>query len=85
MRLEETGRGFEIVLHDDYAGNGSESRLVQQSSAILDYEDSLGHPGSSALWVGKDHHLNREEVEHLVERLSRWLETGSLALEGDQT
>lgn len=84
MILARTNRGFEIVLHAKYPPEpGDPIRLVQASSAIGDYEDSLEHPGSSFLWVGQDHHLNREEVAELVARMQTWLETGSLAIYSD--
>ncbi len=53
-------------------------RLAAQSSAIGDYEDSFERPGSSFLWIGDYHHLNREEVQQLVNHLQSWLKTGSL-------
>jgi hypothetical protein len=74
-----TERGFQIVTHEIYVADPPEDgRLVQASSAIGDYEDSFDRPGSSFLWVGRDHHLNREEVAELVARLSHWLSTGRL-------
>ena len=56
-------------------------RLFQESSAKGDYEDSLDRPGSSFLWIGRNHHLNREEVAEFVKHLQRWLDTGSLSVE----
>ena len=53
MKVEYTERGFEFI---------SCKLLVQQSSIIGDYSDSLDKPGCSSLWIGGEH-LNREEVE----------------------
>jgi hypothetical protein len=47
--------------------------LLQESSAIGDYDDALDNPGSSRLWVGKDWHLNRDEVQQLTSCLTHWL------------
>lgn len=85
MRFTRTERGFGLVVHEGYPPEpGDESRLVQHSSIVLGYPDAFERPGTSALWVGNDHHLNREEVAQLRDRLTRWLETGSLALEGEE-
>lgn len=73
-------RGFQDVLLSGYPAESTkgEHRLVGQSSAIGGYDDSFQRPGSSALWVGEFHHLNREEVSKLVGYLQCWLETGKL-------
>jgi len=80
MRIERTPRGFFCVVHPAYAGKneGEEIRVIQESSAIGDYEDSMVKPGSSFLWVGENVHLNREEVEQLVGLMNFWLKTGRL-------
>ena len=80
MRKTSGRRGFQDVLHDGYETETSrgEHRLVGQSSAIGDYDDSWDRPGSSLLWVGEYHHLNREEVAELRDMLTMWLETGKL-------
>ena len=77
--VETTERGFEIVRYP-VDGKGSEvTRLVQQSSRIgSTYEDAMERPGTSFLWLGNDHHLDREEVAHLIENLTNWLASGSL-------
>lgn len=78
MKLEKTDRGFWNLVHPTYPPTRTkDSRLVSESSVIL-YDDALDHPGSSALWLGENHHLNREEVKELVGYLQRWLETGRL-------
>lgn len=81
MVLELTSRGFQALFHEAYppSSTGHEARLVQQSSAIGNYPDSLEKPGSSFLWVGEEHHLNREEVTELRDILTHWLKTGELA------
>lgn len=79
MRVKKTERGFRMVVHETYPPEGKESRIVQESSAIGDYDDSLSKPGSSYLWVGDHHHLNRQEVEELMKHLHCWLLTGNLA------
>jgi hypothetical protein len=79
MKVESTGRGFSIIKHEKYVEKISEmTRLVQESSAIGDYDNSFDMPGSSYLWVGQDHHLNREEVAKLIGFMSGWLKTGKL-------
>lgn len=84
MKAEKTGRGFVVVTHEKYQNNpGEMTVLVQESSAIGDYENSFERPGSSYLWVGQDHHLNREEVAELVSRMQHWLKTGRLKVDDD--
>lgn len=77
MKEETTDRGFQVVTHPGYA-SGHVCRVVGQSSAIGDYEDSMERPGSSFLWIGENHHLNREEVEQLKQNLVHWLRSGKL-------
>ena len=48
-------------------------KLIQESSAMGDYKNSWERPGSSYLWVGEYHHLNREEVKELIKRMKHWL------------
>ena len=67
-----TNRNFRLVEHQTYPESKIE-RLIQESSAIGDYKDALNNPGSSFLWIGKDFHLNREEVEKLKDYLTYWL------------
>jgi len=69
----ESNRGFRIVKADYYPPNGEKIRLVQESSSVGDYEDSLECAGSSYLWVGDNIHLDREEVSELVRCLQYWL------------
>jgi len=77
MKVTKNRRGFDIIERDNYAEEGK-SRLVQESSAVGDYDDSFDNPGSSFLWVG-DHHLNREEVTDLISFLQQWADTGHLS------
>lgn len=83
MNLTTTQRGFQILEHPTYppeSGTAMSQRLLQQSSAVGDYADSWDKPGSSYLYVGESHHLDRDEVRRLVAHLQAWLETGSLEL-----
>ena len=81
MKINVSGRGFEYLVHPEYVNPTNELCLVSQSSAIRDCEGAIQHPGSSFLWIGAHHHLDRSEVQDLAQRLNRWLETGSLELE----
>ena len=78
MEKLNTQRGFVLVRHPAYP-NGEPSRLVQESSAVGEYHDAMDKPGSSFLWIGKEHHLNREEVAELIHHLTWWLKSGRLA------
>lgn len=80
MKAEKTDRGFVVVTHEKYQ-NSEMTRLIQESSAIGDYEESFDLPGSSYLWIGQDHHLNRDEVAELITRMQHWLETGRLRVD----
>lgn len=68
--FSKTPRGFRLVECNSH--NGISLRLLQESSAVGEYEDSLENPGSSFLWIG-EHHLNREEVTNLILILQHWL------------
>lgn len=78
MKIVRSERGFQFLVHGAYVPPHEEKRLVSQSSVVGEYEDSFERPGSSALWIGDEHHLNREEVAQLVQHLSAWLKSGSL-------
>ena len=78
MITTETDRGYRIVFWQTFAGVVTNARLIQESSAIGDYEDSMDNPGSSYLWVGEVHHLNREEVSTLIAFMQHWLDHGRL-------
>ncbi len=81
MEVKEDHRGFYIILEEKYQNKpGEYTRLIQESSAIRDYEDSWDNPGSSYLWVGKDHHLNREQVKELIGYMQYWLDNKRLPL-----
>lgn len=75
MKVVTTERGFQGLEHDARHG-----WLLCVSGAIAwqKYADAFDRPGSSFLWVGDRHHLDRDEVRELVGYLQRWLETGSL-------
>ena len=77
MKMVVTERGWRVVDHMKYV-KPEAGRLVGESSAIGDYEDSFDKPGSSFLWFGDDYHLNRDEVRVLVTALQVWLDDGRL-------
>lgn len=79
MHIVKSERGFEFLKHGAYLLPHKE-RLASQSSVIGDYEDSCERPGTSYLWIGEHHHLDREEVAQLVQHLQAWLRTGSLTI-----
>ena len=75
MRSFETSRGFIGYGHEKYASNPVEmGKLVEESTQIGDYDDSFQNPGSSYLWIGMEHHLNREEVAQFIGIMQYWLE-----------
>ncbi len=78
MKLTTTDRGFQRIEHRALGTRDEKARVVQQSSAVGDYPDAMDRPGSSFLWIGADHHLNREEVKELRDALTHWLNTGKL-------
>jgi len=81
MRAIKTDRGFIVIEEEKYQNEPGEfTRLIQESSAIGDYEDSMDKPGSSYLWVGQDHHLDREQVQGLIMSMEHWLNTGRLPI-----
>jgi len=79
MKAATTHRGFVVVTHPQYLAPHEEERLIQESSAIGDCPS----PGGSFLWIGDDHHLNRDEVAELVSRMVTWLATGRLVDDSD--
>lgn len=79
MKTEKTDRGFIVVFEAKYASQPEEfTCLICESSVIGNYENAMSTPGSSALWVGQEHHLNREQVKELIERMQYWLDHGRL-------
>lgn len=76
MKTINTDRGFRVILHKKYASESGEyERLVQESSAV---GVDLDSPGSSFLWIGENHHLNREEIAELIAKLQYWLDNKRL-------
>ena len=85
MEAIRTNRGFIGIIHPVYPQGAGSDHLIWESSVIGDYENSFDVPGSSFLWVGEFHHLNREEVAELIKRMQYWLDNGRLEItEGDQ-
>lgn len=78
MKEYTTNRGFYGFEHEKYPPNDSSERIIQESSAIGNYDDALDNPGSSYLWVGDDFHLSREEVQELIGHMQYWLENKRL-------
>ena len=78
MKFSKTDRGFGLVEHPTHANEPQMKSLVQESSAIGDYEHSYDEPGSSYLWVGADHHLDREQVRMLIKVMEWWLKNRRL-------
>lgn len=83
MKVEYSSRGFQYVMHERYTEPHVPMRLIAQSSVIGDYNDSFDRPGSSYVWIGDNHHLNREEAAELVKHLQSWLDTGYF-VDGDE-
>ena len=73
MRTIKTDRGFKIIEHPTYPGNDPD-RLVQESAAVGGYDDSADRPGSSFLYVGAEHHLDRGQIALLITALQHWLD-----------
>jgi hypothetical protein len=85
--LHLSPRQFPIVEFKDYYG---EKCSLEMSSIITPINDNerLVHPGTSAVWLGRDDrndskdgevphmHLNRKQVAALVHVLQQWLRTG---------
>lgn len=78
MKLEKSDRGFGYVEHETRLPRKTAMPILKESSHVGPYPDAIDRPGSSCLWVGSDHHLNREEVRELIDYLQGWLGTGKL-------
>lgn len=77
MHIEESDRGFKFLIHPANLPPHERCRLASESSAVGPYPDSFERPGSSFLWIGDKHHLNREEVALLAAYLNLWLAHGT--------
>ena len=77
MKAVKIDRGFIVVECEEYISD-QPARLIGESSAIGLYNDAWDNPGSSFLWIGEDHHLNREEVKELIDRMQYWLDNKRL-------
>lgn len=84
MKVETNERGFRSVMHVKSGTPATVARLLTESSIVGDYYDALQHPGSSALWIGDDFHLGREEVLELVWILQSWITKKRLPDPGPQ-
>ena len=75
-KTKRTARGFQVI---DFLDHNGEKCSLQQSSAVLDYEDSMERPGTSAVWFGDNKnrmHLDQDQVLTLRGYLGHWLEYG---------
>ena len=77
MEVIISNRGFSAVFHRTYV-NQTNSRIIGESSTIGDYDDSFDIPGSSFLWVGDSHLINRDEVRELVGLMQYWFDNKGL-------
>lgn len=77
MKIVERLSGLQALIHPNH-DEDFDGEIASQSSAV---DTSLESPrgGSSFLWVGVNHHLNRSEVDEFTRYLQRWLSTGELA------
>jgi len=80
MKAIKSDRGFIRIEAAEYVNSETDSVVIAESSAVGDYEDSFDKPGSSFLWVGSSHHLNREEVAALTTAMQHWLSLGRLPM-----
>ena len=55
-----------------------DKRLVQESSVRADHKTQFNAPSAAYLWLGDNHHLDRDEVVNLISHLKRWVDTGTL-------
>ena len=81
MKIDDSTRGFRRLLHERYLEPHDNICLAQESSAIGNYEDSSDEPGSSFLWIGEHHHLDRKQVKTLIGALRHWLRQKRLPAE----
>lgn len=79
MESSKTYRGFNCVKHPHYPPNKNVDDILLLESSV-NYDDSYCNPVSSFLWVGANHHLNKEEVSKLIEIMQYWLDHGKLPL-----
>lgn len=78
---EESLAGFERIRFDDADGIPC---FLGQSASTDGPEEELDGPASSFVWLGVSFystrmHLSRVQVEGLMERLQRWLDTGKFS------
>lgn len=78
MRVNCTIEGHRLIESESCADKTKMAVVVQESHAVNNYIDYYNDPGSSFLWIGTDHHFNRDEVQELVGYLNNWVQTGKL-------
>lgn len=78
MKTATNDKGFRSTILPQYGDKKADARLLTESTMIGEHEDSLTNPGSSYLWIGSTHHLDRDEVSELINHLQTWLETKRL-------
>ena len=92
MKVETQGdRGFRTVKHPVYEGaigamqkadehelrhDVLDERILTESSAVGDYDDAFEKAASSFLWIGFKWHLDRDEVQDLINIMQTWIKTG---------
>jgi len=84
MDSYRTARGFTVIAHKKFPNEKEDysmTRLIQESSLMLNDDDPDEVPGSGFLWIGRDHHLNREEIKELISRMQHWVDNGFLEQE----
>ena len=59
-------------------GPARDAMLIQEASSTGNNDNAHEVPGSSFLWVGNEHKLNREEIAQLIAKMQHWLDTGRL-------
>lgn len=72
MKIEKTGRGFEVIDFKDIHGN--ECSLQQSSTALCE------KPGTGAIWFGIDEnrmHIDFNLLKELLPHLQNWVKNGS--------
>ena len=80
MEIVTTSRGFRVLQHPSFICQ-QKVQLLAEASAMGPYPDSVDNPGSSYLWIGHAHRLDREEVTLLIRQMQHWLDYKRLPME----